>query len=196
MIAGAVLVIELLLLAAGLLVVYRVFENRNKVNVGDTVPELFPVVVVTPGGAGVGHHATVVWHRDLGNFLAMHTEHSFRIPEGETASLRAQVEAATRAGGSPTSQFWFATFKVQTRRDGIQDLEVEGTGDDDWRNTSWYEVRDESITAMRHLHYFGPVVGLAFVPIFLGATLLNLALWKGGRWFFRLWKLRAAQQNT
>ncbi len=191
------LVTELLLFMAGIRVVYRVFEARRTVSVTGQVPDMFPVVVVYPNGASSGRRAAVVWERDLAAFLEAHPGHSFRIPAGDVAGLRAEVEGDTRALGASTSRFWFATFKVRTRDDGVQEIEAVGTGDDDYENRSWYEVHGESLTAMRHLHYFGPGVAMvAGVPLLLGTAALTLTVWYAGWLTYRVRKGRGRPRSN
>ena len=171
---------QLLLFLLSIIVAYKIAEVRFMVEVKGTPPESLPVVVITSQGTSGRHRASVVYYADLPLYKAAYTQYSLVIPRGEEEVLRAQIESATRSNGAD-SRFWFATFRVRTRGDGVQELEVVGMDDDDFENKSWYEVHGSSIVPLRYLNYFGPGVGWVLgMPCLAGALVLNVALWVGG----------------
>jgi len=151
------------------------------------VPPNFPVVVVTPDESNGKPSATVVLHAELTQFLEENPDHTFLIPADEADALRGQVEAATRSGGEEDAHFWFATFKAYALDSGTQRIQVDATGDDDYRNTGWYEASQSSILPRRHCYYFGGGLGIAATVIGVPVSLaLNVLGWLG----VALWRSR------
>ncbi len=198
--------IGLIILFIGTFLVVDIFvvkwwlKDFKKVSVTKkTIPELFPILVITPGHAPDEYRAKTVFYKDLNDYLAKNRNYTFLVPAGKDEELNEELKQNSRASRTPPSfdwespEPWWAFFEAERLSDGRQYLEVYHTWDDDRDNTSWYEATDKEVFPRYHQLYFGPGVVLAVTPI---SFLINCALWIASLSAYRLFRKKADARNS
>jgi hypothetical protein len=116
---------------------------------GKKIPELFPVLVITPGPRSEEYHAKKLYYRDLDDYLAEHKEYSFLMPEGQDEWLNEELSRKSGVSTGPPQ----VHFSVERLSDGRQYLEVYHTWGRDRDNNSWYEATAKEIVPKYHQVY-------------------------------------------
>ena len=158
--------------------VFPMLDASTRKPVLDSVPRMFPLLVLVPGEADGQLRGHFVYHKDLDEFLETHPEHTFLIPEESEEAIRAQLDRENRYHRrdfdweSPDP--WRAWFQIDEREPGRQKLLVFATWDDDRVNMGWYEATDQNFTPTHYKFSFDP--GLAMQSFFMSGV-ITVFLW-------------------
>ena len=169
-------------------------EVRFKQPVLDTVPRMFPLLVLVPGEPDGQLRGRIVYHKDIEEFLEEHPEHTFLIPEEQEEAINNQLDQDSRYHRrdfdwqSPYP--WHASFQVEQREPGRQKLKVSATWDDDRVNIGWYEATDQDFTPTQYQFFFGP--GLV-MRVFMESVVITIVLWLVA-WIL-LWLIRRRRRK-
>jgi hypothetical protein len=180
-VVGLIIFFAITFIVVSILFMRFFLKDYKKVSVtGETIPELFPVLVITPDPGSDVYHAKTVYYKDLNGYLVEHPDYSFLVPDGWDEPLNAELKQNSRASKEPpdftweSPDPWWAFFEVERLSDERQYLEVYHTWDDDRVNTSWYEATTKEIFPRHHQLYFGPGIALNMIPI---CFFITCALW-------------------
>ena len=119
-----------------------------KKEVGIKIPNMFPVLVITPGEGDETYKADRLYYKDLGDFINKNPEYTFLVPEGQDDHLN-----RTLHGG----------IEVKELSDGRQSLEVKMTSGESWC-TGWYDATDKGIFPKYH----GCMHGMLLIFMWMG----------------------------
>jgi hypothetical protein len=133
-------------------------------SVGPEISPLFPVMVMTPESGSAKYQATIVFHKDLTDFLQKNPGHRYLVPRGDEQRLKSGLSVGS--------------FEVEHRADGTQVFEV-------WRSVhpeafviGWYEASEKEFSPRRFLAFHEMIMGFFSVPALFGSLLLT---WLAGR---------------
>jgi hypothetical protein len=132
--------------------------------VGPEIFPLFPVMVMTSESGGAKSQATIVFHKDLADFLQKNPSSSYLVPREDERRLKSGLGAGS--------------FEVQHRADGAQVFKV-------WRPVhpeafviGWYEVSEKQLFPRRFLLFHEMTMSMLGIPALFGSLLLT---WLAGK---------------
>lgn len=87
-----------------ILLLFRSLVTATGRPVGPEIPPLFPVMVMTPESGSAKYQATIVFHKDLADFLQKNPGHRYLVPRGDEQRLKSGLSVGS--------------FEVEHRADG------------------------------------------------------------------------------
>lgn len=132
-------------------------REKFKQEVRENIPDMFPLLILTPREGNRSYEAQLIYKQDLEDFLKKNPRFTYLVPKGQENYLNKEI-----AKKYP----WQAEFKVEQLPDGKQFLEVVYQWDDDHGNRGWYEATDKEFFPKYYQSYFGP--GIAFQALAIG----------------------------
>jgi hypothetical protein len=147
-----------------ILVALRALATSTGQRVGPEISPLFPVMVMTPERGGGKYQATIVFHKELADFLSKNPGYRYLVRRGDEKRLRSGIGA----GG----------FEVQHRADGTQVFEVWRPVHPEAFTIGWYEASEKAFVPQRQRLFHEMVMGFLSIPAFFGSLLLT---WLGAR---------------
>ena len=157
------------------------FGKEQRKTVGDTVPDLFPVLVVIPDATGEGYAAEIVYNRNLPEYKEKNPGYGFLIPEGLEARFREVLSKQTQ---SHTGDFddrtlpFSVDFTVIRRQGGSHSIEVRYRENDDWKRLP--STEQDSLSK-----FYRPLPWPRVLDVLNWTCLLAQASWIGiaaGKW--------------
>ena len=142
-------------------------REEFKQEVRENIPEMFPILVITPGEGNKKYKAQLVYKKDLEDFLKKNLKYTYLVSEGQDDYLNREI-----SGKYP----WQARFKVERLTNGKQLLEVVYQWDDDHANRGWYEATDREIFPKYYQCYFGPAIAFQALAKGFGRALILWAI--------------------
>lgn len=156
--------------------------------VGATIPDHFPVLVITKEPGSPPYQAHVIYNVLLKSFLARNPNYTFLVPDGYEASLRQQViqrNRSTRGDISfQSSDPWNAWFTVTREKDGSQSFLVSSPLDQEWENEGWYRATDREIKPLYYMNYVANMDLAVILPTLVEAIILYGLVYYTLKWLW------------